>query len=157
MPDPSLFATSRSLTIEWGQCDPAGIVFFPRYFEMFDVSTAALLSAALGGSMAEIIVRHGILGWPMVASEAEYLAPCSFGDAIVIHSEISRIGRSSFGVHHRLMRGDVLAVDAREARVWTARRSARADDIGAVPIPEAVVGQLSTPAPSTPSSPKDPS
>ena len=38
----------RQLTIEWGQCDPAGIVFNSRFFEMFDFSTWMLFEAALG-------------------------------------------------------------------------------------------------------------
>ena len=32
----------------WGDCDPAGIVFYPRYFAMFDHSTVLLIEAALG-------------------------------------------------------------------------------------------------------------
>ena len=34
--------------IEWGECDPAGIVFYPRYFAMFDERTTLLFSTALG-------------------------------------------------------------------------------------------------------------
>ena len=33
---------TRNARIEWGDCDPAGIVFFPRYFAMFDSSNLAL-------------------------------------------------------------------------------------------------------------------
>ena len=39
---------TRKVRIEWGDCDPAGIVFYPRYFEMFDASTSALFERALG-------------------------------------------------------------------------------------------------------------
>ena len=41
------FTNTRRLRIEWGDCDPAGIIFYPRYFEIFDASTAHLLEAAL--------------------------------------------------------------------------------------------------------------
>ena len=36
-----MFSNTRHRTIEWGDCDPAGIVFNPRYFEWFDAATAA--------------------------------------------------------------------------------------------------------------------
>ena len=42
------FVFRRQLTIEWGQCDPAGIVFNARFFEMFDISTWLLFETALG-------------------------------------------------------------------------------------------------------------
>ena len=41
---------TRTTRIEWGDCDPAGIVFYPRYFAMFDSCTTALFSQALGMS-----------------------------------------------------------------------------------------------------------
>ena len=44
----------RTVEIEWGDCDPAGIVYFPRYFEIFDASTAALFERALGITKAEM-------------------------------------------------------------------------------------------------------
>ena len=42
------FTFRRQLTVEWGHCDPAGIVFNSRFFEMFDISTWMLFEAALG-------------------------------------------------------------------------------------------------------------
>ena len=41
-----MLVNHRNVTIQWGDCDPAGIVFYPRYFEMFDASTAALFARA---------------------------------------------------------------------------------------------------------------
>jgi acyl-CoA thioesterase FadM len=43
-----MFTHSRTVRIEWGDCDPAGIVFYPRYFAMFGHSTVLLIEAALG-------------------------------------------------------------------------------------------------------------
>ena len=40
------FTTTRKVRFE--HCDPAGIVFYPRYFAMFDASTALLLERATG-------------------------------------------------------------------------------------------------------------
>ena len=48
------FTFRRQLTIEWGQCDPAGIVFNSRFFEMFDASTWQMFQAALGVKAHEL-------------------------------------------------------------------------------------------------------
>jgi 4-hydroxybenzoyl-CoA thioesterase len=137
-----LFSNRRQLQIEWGQCDPAGIVFFPRYFEMFDAATAALFAAATGISKAQMIADYDIIGIPMIKSEASYAAPCRFGDAIEIVTRITSIGRSSIAIEHRLSRGVDVSVEAREWRVWTGRDAAGV--LASMEIPAAVRSALST-------------
>ena len=44
--------------IEWGECDPAGIVFYPRFFAMFDNATTLLFSAALGMTKYQFLERN---------------------------------------------------------------------------------------------------
>jgi 4-hydroxybenzoyl-CoA thioesterase len=130
----------RAVTIEWGDCDPAGIVFYPRYFAIFDACTAALFQAALGMPKIAWTERHGILGIPMVDTRASFSAPSAYGDEVVIESRVTAFRRSSFDVHHRLLRADGgLGVEGFETRVWVARDPADARRIRAVPIPEAVV------------------
>src|SRR3954464_8891329 len=97
----------RALTVEWGQCDPAGIVFYPQYLVMFDTSTG-LLFARTGYAPAEMRKRYGIIGMPLVEEGAKFLAPCRFDDEIVIESEVSDWGRSSFTVRHRVLKGSDL-------------------------------------------------
>ena len=67
------FQFTRKLTIEWGHCDPAGIVFNPRFFEFFDWSTALLLQAALGMPKTELLAAYGIVGIPLVDTKANFL------------------------------------------------------------------------------------
>ena len=45
---PAMLTNRRDVEIEFGDCDPAGIVYYPNYFRMFDASTAHLFEAALG-------------------------------------------------------------------------------------------------------------
>ena len=40
-----MLTVSRNVRVEWGDCDPAGIVYFPRYFEYFDISTVGMFEA----------------------------------------------------------------------------------------------------------------
>lgn len=115
------FQTSRRLMIEWGHCDPAGIVFNPRFFEFFDWSTALLVRAALGLEKAEMLAVYGLAGIPLVDVRASFHRPARYGEEIEIVSGIAAIGRSSFEVEHRLSNDGALAVEAREKRVWTVR------------------------------------
>lgn len=137
-----MYSRSRQLEIEWGHCDPAGIVFNPRFFEMFDHSTAALLEAALGMKKRDWRERFGAVGIPMVASGARFLAPCRFGDVVTIESTVTRIGRSSFEIAHRLTGPSGVSVEATDTRVWTGRDPDDPERLKAVPLPEAVVAAL---------------
>jgi 4-hydroxybenzoyl-CoA thioesterase len=138
-----MFVNRRSVTIEWGDCDPAGIVFYPRYFAMFDASTAALFTAALGYDKFTLRKRFGIVGFPMMETSAKFTAPSRFGETVTIESTITRFGRSSFGVSHRLMRGESLAIEASETRVWAIADPDDPDKIRSAPIPADVIDVLS--------------
>jgi len=136
------FVYRRQLTIEWGQCDPAGIVFNSRYFEMFDVSTWLLFEAALGVTAHQLADAYGIIGIPLVDARANFLKPVKFGDVIEFASRVSEFRRSSFDVEHRLTIGGELAVEGAETRVWAARDKANPDKIHAVAIPSDVIGRF---------------
>ncbi len=113
-----MFTNRRTVRIEWGDCDAAGIVYFPRYVEYFDACTVRLFEAA-GFPKPEMLKRFGMAGYPMVDLQMRFLIPSTFGDDVTVESAITSFGRSSFKVHHRLLRGDDLAVEGFETRVWT--------------------------------------
>ena len=92
---------TRNARIEWGDCDPAGIVFFPRYFAMFDSCTTALFSQALGMSKYQFTRHYEFQGYPMVDTRARFLKPTKFGDDVVIETKVAEFRRSSFDVQHR--------------------------------------------------------
>lgn len=142
-----MLTSERRLQIEWGDCDPAGIVFYPRFFAIFDACTDRLLSGGLGMAKIHWAAKFGILGIPMVKTGGEFHAPCRFGDEVVVESRIGGVSRSSFQVSHRLSRGDTLAVEAEEVRVWTGRDPADPARIRAVPIPPEVVAVMRGEAP----------
>jgi 4-hydroxybenzoyl-CoA thioesterase len=131
----------RQFTIEWGHCDPAGIVFNPRFFEFFDCGTWGLFEAALGVKPADL-VTFGILGMPIVDASARFLSPVRFGDTIEIRSQVSAFRRSSFDVEHQIFVGSVLAVEGQEIRVWSVRDSADPQKIKAQPIPPDVAAKF---------------
>lgn len=137
-PGPTL-VHRRALTIEWGDCDPAGIVFYPRYFAMFDASTAALFQAALGLPKIAWTKKFGMLGIPMVDTRARFSLPSAYGDEVTIESRVTSFRRSAFDVEHRLLKADgAVGVEGFETRVWTARDAATGR-MRSAPIPPEVV------------------
>ena len=128
--------------IEWGHCDPAGIVFNSRFFEFFDTSTWLLFDAALGVKPQDLAATFGIIGIPLVDARAEFRKPAKFGDMIEIASQVSEFRRSSFNVAHRISVGGELAVEGGETRVWAARDKANPEKIGAVAIPPEVIAKF---------------
>jgi 4-hydroxybenzoyl-CoA thioesterase len=136
------FTFRRQLNIEWGHCDPAGIVFNPRFFEYFDANTWLLFEAALGVKPQELNARFGIVGIALVDARANFLKPVKFGDTIEIISRVSEFRRSSFDVEHRLTNGGELAVEGGESRVWSTRHPDDAHKIRAAAIPAEVTAKF---------------
>lgn len=136
------FTFRRQLKIEWGHCDPAGIVFNPRFFEFFDTNSWMLFETALGVNQQELASTYGIIGIALVDARANFLKPAKFGDTIEIVSKVSEFRRSSFDVEHRLSVGDEIAVEGGETRVWAVRSKDDPDKIAAVAIPQSVIARF---------------
>ena len=132
-----MFVSRRERYVEWGDCDPAGIVFNPRFFEWFDAATAGIFAAA-GMPKPRLIAEFGFVGIPLVESSAKFLSPSKFGDTVSIESSITEFGRSSFKVRHRLFNAGVLGVEALETRVWAGRHPDDPARMKAQPVPQAV-------------------
>jgi 4-hydroxybenzoyl-CoA thioesterase len=132
----------KTIQIEWGDCDPANIVYFPRYLEYFDGCTTALFKH-LGLAKPDIIREYGIIGIPIVDLQARFIAPSKFSDEVVVESQVTGWRRSSFSVRHRLYNKRVLAVECFETRVWTGLSAAKPGKIEGRPIPPEVISKFS--------------
>ena len=115
-----MLSNSRTLRIEWGDCDPAGIIFYPRYFAIFDASVAALFERALGLTKFQQLKQFDFAGYPLAKTHARFFKPTRFGDDVTVDTTIS-LGRSSFQVEHRLSHDGALCVECSETRVWVVR------------------------------------
>jgi len=142
-----MFVNRRRVHIEWGDCDAAGIVFYPRYFAMFDASTHALFEAA-GWKKVDLRREFDMVGFPMVDTRARFLVPSSYGDDVVIETQVAAFRNSSFDVEHRVYKatpdGEVLALEGWETRVWTGRHPDDPEKLKSRPIPKAVIARLTT-------------
>lgn len=135
-----MLVNRRDLRIEWAQCDPAGIVFYPQYLIIFDTSTGQLFERT-GLSASAIRAKYGIVGFPLVECGAKFLLPCHFDDAITVESGISQWGRTSFTVQHRVLKDSKAAVEGFEKRIWAGRRAD--GGIKPEPVPAEIKASLS--------------
>ena len=133
----------KTIHIEWGDCDPAQIVYFPRYFAYFDACTAGLFKK-VGLPKRQMLKTYGIIGIPLVDVRASFKVPSRFSDTVIVESEITEWRRSSFSVRHRLFNKDVLAVECFEIRVWATVSEADPERIESKPVPREVIERFST-------------
>ncbi|MET0278284.1 MAG: thioesterase family protein [Pseudorhodoplanes sp.] len=131
-----MLSNSRTVRIEWGDCDPAGIIFYPRYFAMFDHSTTMLISAASGVNKAELVKKYEFGGYPVVQTQAKFITPTRFGDDVIIQSTFSRVGRSSFEIRHQVRRNSQICAEGVETRAWVKRDDIDKNKIKSHPLPE---------------------
>jgi 4-hydroxybenzoyl-CoA thioesterase len=137
-----MLVNRRALRIEWGQCDPAGIVFYPQYLIMFDTGTGWLFERT-GLSPSLMRKKYGIVGMPVLEVGARFVTPCRFDEDVVIESEIGEWGRSSFTVRHRVLKEGDLALDGFEKRDWAALDHQRPGALKSQPVPAEIVASLS--------------
>jgi 4-hydroxybenzoyl-CoA thioesterase len=137
-----MLVNARAVRIEWGDCDAAGIVYYPRYFAIFDACTSALIERALGMTKHDYLKTYDFSGHPLVSTRSRFVIPTRFGDDVTIESAIAELRRSSFDVHHRLLKQGTLAVEGFETRVWVTGDAINGT-MKSVPIPAEVAERLS--------------
>jgi len=96
---------SVSIPVRFADCDPAGIVFYPRYFEMFNALVEDWCAQGLGMPFREMHVTQRI-GLPTVRLETDFVAPSELGETLRAELAVRRIGGASLQVALRLLGAD---------------------------------------------------
>ena len=100
--------------VEFGHCDPAGIVWYPNFYEWFDAASHRLAERAGVGLHA--LRAQGFLGLPLMQSGATYLRPVRFGDEVEVHSQVVSFELRNFRIAHRIVRGSDTMLEGFEVR-----------------------------------------
>lgn len=123
-----------AVQLHWGDCDPAGIIFYPTYFRWFDAATWSLF-ASVGYPARRMRDEH--LAMPLVAAECEFKNSAGQQDRAEVRSRIVRWGGKSFVVRHEVVREDgVLLAQGSETRVWGRYSDGPGTALKGVPIGE---------------------
>lgn len=128
--------------LQWSECDPGGIVFFPHYARwMVDGLNEMLLSLGIDPNAKIDDNTRG--GLPVVQLSMQFF------DAPLLHSHlwheitVEKIGGKSLYFIHRFLRDDAVLMEARETRVWATHFIGDFASMQAHPVPEAVRALLS--------------
>lgn len=100
----------QELPVMFQHCDPAGIVFYPRYFEMMNWVVERFFDEAVGWPFSQMhaVDRRGI---PAVSVSAEFRSPARLGDFLDWHLQVQRVGRASATIQLDAFVGDRMVVE----------------------------------------------
>jgi 4-hydroxybenzoyl-CoA thioesterase len=142
-----MFTSAYSRMIEFGDCDPARIVWNPRFFGMADHGVTCLFADAFGRPAGETFLLYGIAGLPLVHTEASFRKAVFWEDEVRVETTVMKIGRSSLSLGHRVIAKGEVCAEISGVRVWAVAAPGRPGEIMAAPIPDAVREALSAPGP----------
>ena len=121
----------RERLIRFSDCDPAGIVFYPQYFVMFNGLVEDWVNDALGIGYRALVIERRI-GLPTVRLEADFTAVSRMGDTVVLALEVERLGSRSLTLALRCYgHGGEARMAMRQVLVSTSLESHRAIEIPA--------------------------
>lgn len=116
-------------------CDPAGIVFYPRFFEMINDTVEAFFAETLNWPFEDL---HKVHATPTAEFNVRFKAPARHGDRLVLGLTMTGLGRSSLALNICAMKGETLVFDADQVLVCTGAEGKP------IPWPEPVCSKIQT-------------
>lgn len=124
--------------IDWGDCDAAGIVYYPNYFRWID-GTFHALGRAAGFDQVSLARDFGLMGTPLVEAGLKFRSPARYHDTLRIEARVTRLGGSGLGLGYALSVGGRAVAEGHEGRAFVAEVDGQ---LKAVPIPDPIRAAL---------------
>lgn len=138
-PGPAPRVHVHRVPVHFGDCDPAGIVFFPNFARWMDQASLAYFMAAGVPPWRELALTRGIVGTPVLETHTRFIQSATYGETLEVHTSVTAWERKVFRHLHRVMRGDVLLCEGTEVRAFVSRHPDDATRLKAIPPPEDIV------------------
>jgi 4-hydroxybenzoyl-CoA thioesterase len=122
--------------VHFGDCDPAGIVFFPNFSRWMDQASLAYFMACGVPPWRELLKTRGIVGTPLLEIHTRFLMPATYGESLEVHTTVESWASKTFKHRHRVMRGEDLLCEGTEVRAFVVRHPDDPDRIKAIAVPE---------------------
>ncbi|MEZ0307914.1 MAG: acyl-CoA thioesterase [Ramlibacter sp.] len=122
--------------VEFGDCDPAGIVWFPNFFRWIDAASRHFFIECGVPPWTETEKALGVIGTPLVDTRSKFIKTASYGDTLQIHASVPEWRGKSFVQRYRVTKGGETIMECEEVRIFAARREG--GGIRAVPVPEEI-------------------
>jgi acyl-CoA thioesterase FadM len=129
------------VSVRWSDADPAGIAFYPRFFEWYDLGTETLFES-VGLGWPAMFERYRIVGVPIVESGSTFLSPARYGDVLAVRSSVAWVKDKTFRMEHAVSVGERLCARGFEVRAWVRRPDTPGGPLHAESIPPAVRARL---------------
>jgi 4-hydroxybenzoyl-CoA thioesterase len=126
--------------VEFGDCDPAGIVWFPNFFRWIDAASRHFFTECGVPRWAELEKTTGIIGTPLVSTTSNFLKTASYGDTLQVNCHIAEWRDKSFVQRYAIVRArsdgaDDVIMECDEVRIFATRRDDGKNGIRAVAVP----------------------
>ena len=132
-----------TVRVEFGDCDPAGIVWFPNFFGWIDAASRYFFSECGVPRWEETTRTIGVIGTPLVDTHSRFLKTASYGDTLAVHVTVKEWRDKSFVQTYRITREDAqgqpdLIMECEEVRIFAATRDDGKNGIRAVTVPASI-------------------
>ena len=128
--------TTHRVDVQFGDCDPASIVFFPNFSRWMDAASLAFFMQCGVPPWRELVRTRGIIGTPLLEINTKFLKAATYGETLVIETSVEEWSHKAFVQHHRVTRGEDVICEGREVRAFVIRDAAEGGRLRAIPIPE---------------------
>lgn len=125
----------HTVEVHFGDCDPAGIVFFPNFLKWMDQSSLAFFMACGVPPWRELVKTRGIVGTPLLEINTKFSRPATYGEQIQVYTTVESWAAKTFTHRHQVRRGDELLCEGTEVRAFVIRDPENPARIKAIPIP----------------------
>ncbi|MBA4212256.1 MAG: acyl-CoA thioesterase [Polaromonas sp.] len=122
--------------VMFGDCDPAGIVFFPNFSKWMDASSLNFFVKNGVPPWRELVKTRGIVGTPLLEIHTKFMRPATYGERLQIHTSVTEWREKVFMHKHVVMRGDDVLCEGTETRAFVIHPPEAPDRIKAIPVPE---------------------
>lgn len=130
--------TTMSVEIRFGDCDPSGIVFFPRYHRWMDAASLHFFTSCGVEPWHLQEARTGIIGTPMLEHHTRFMKSATYGEVLTISTHIDEWRGKAFIQKHVVTRGDDLICESAETRIFCVRHPEERGRIRAIPVPDEI-------------------
>jgi 4-hydroxybenzoyl-CoA thioesterase len=123
------------VNVMFGDCDPAGIVFFPNFSKWMDASSLNFFMQCGVPPWRELVKTTGIVGTPLLEINTKFMQPATYGETLQIHTSVEEWREKVFVHRHIVKRGEDMLCEGTETRAFVIRPSEDPRRIKAIPVP----------------------
>ena len=129
-------STHFQVTVRFGDCDPAGIVFYPNFHRWMDAASLDFFMQCGVPPWRELAKTRGIVGTPLLEVSTRFVNAATYVETLDIETTVVEWRPRVFIQRHRVTRGETLICEGRETRAFVRRDIDNPDRLRAIPIPE---------------------